>query len=204
MTAQTDPYVRVYYRIIDDPKFANVFDDKGTLGWWVTLLLAADATYPAPAHLPRKIKDATLAKLTEAGLVDLLDGERYRIRGLASERDTRAEAARFAADAKHHGHPEAVRRQSERNADALRTASRPDAETLPLRSSPLRSAPIQSAPLRTAPTPAGAEKHGSKNLETDEERMARYLALRDDPSKSADIRYAAENEVKRLEALRLN
>jgi hypothetical protein len=66
----------------------------------------------------------------------------------------------------------------------------------------LRSEAIQSGALTT--DRSSVEKHGSKNLETDEERMARYLALRDDPSKSADIRYAAENEVKRLEALRLN
>jgi hypothetical protein len=46
-------------------------------------------------------------------------------------------------------------------------------------------------------------KNGSKN-ETDEERLARYLLLRDDPSKSADIRYAAKNEVERLVALRQN
>lgn len=195
MTAQTDPYVRVYYRILDDPKFKAV-DDRA-LGLWVRLLLQADAMYPSTAILPRRVHEPSLAKLADAQLIELLDNDRYRIKGLAAERETRAEAARFAADAKHHGHAEAVRRQSERNAGGMRPASEPDADALPLRSSPIRTEPIQSAPLRS-------DAPRTKNpfeRETDEERLARYRALRDDPSKNADIRYAAKNEVERLEAI---
>jgi hypothetical protein len=141
MTAQSDPYVRVYYRILDDPKFKAV-DDRA-LGLWVRLLLQADAMYPATAILPRRVHESSLTKLAEADLIELLDNDRYRVKGLAAERETRAESARFAADAKHHGHAEALRRQSER----MRAASGRDADALPLRSSPNRTDPILSAPL---------------------------------------------------------
>lgn len=199
MTAQDDPYVRVYYRIVDDPKFADVYDDDAAFALWVRLLLHADAMYPAAATLPNGTRKAALAKLVEAGLVDRGTGHRYRIHGLAAEREERAEAARFAADVKHHGAEEAKRRQSERSAAAQRAQSDSNADGVPLRSDPLRSSPSQSDPRLSAPTGTAGAKHASKN-ETDDERMARYLALRDDPSKSADIRYAAKSEVERLEA----
>lgn len=97
MTAQTDPYVRVYYRIIDDPKFEGVYDHDATLATWLRLLLAADAMYPAPATLPRSVKPAALQRLVKAELVDLLPGDRYRLHGLKGERDRRQEQARKAA-----------------------------------------------------------------------------------------------------------
>jgi hypothetical protein len=108
--------------------------------------------------------------------------------------------------------PANERREQRREAGRLggQRSRRSDAEPSPERRSSAASPSLNpSVPsVRSVPTgpsvPSPREKHGSKNLETDEERMARYLALRDDPSKSADIRYAAENEVKRLQALRPN
>jgi hypothetical protein len=133
MTAQANPYVKVYYSIVDDPKFATIYDDDAALAAWLRLLLVADGTYPAPAPLPHGTKPRVVERLSDAGLIDLLPGHRYRVHGLASEREKRSDAARAAA---------VVRWQSERNADALPTHSEPNA-------SPLRSTPSNSTPLRS-------------------------------------------------------
>lgn len=46
-----------------------------------------------------------------------------------------------------------------------------------------------------------AKKNGSNDRETDTERLARYRLLRDDASKSADVRQVAKAEVERLESI---
>jgi hypothetical protein len=189
MTAQSDPYVRVYYRIMDDPKFADVYDDSATLGTWLKLLIHADAIYPTAATLPQGVKLALVERLVSAGLVDLLPSHRYRMHGLAAEREQRSEHGRKAALVRHGQSTSNARATDEQSASSAR----------PMHSEPLRAEPIQSAPLRTSPTPAGAEKHGSKN-ETDEERLQRYLAIKDDPSRSMDMRRAAMDEVERIVA----
>ena len=97
MTAQTDPYVRVYYRVIDDPKFRDVFDDDSRLACWLRLLLIADGTYPAPAPIPSGVRRGPLAHLVTAGLVDLEPGNRYRIHGMIGERGGRSQKAADAA-----------------------------------------------------------------------------------------------------------
>lgn len=204
MTAQTDPYVRVYYGIMDDPKFADVYPDKAALGTWLTLLIHADALYPAPATLPHGVRIATVEKLVQAGLIDLLSGHRYRVHGLEPEREKRVESARYAADVKYHGVAEAQRLQAERNASAMRAQSVSNADPMPLRAEPLRSSPSRSNPSLSSPTPAGAKKNGSNDQETDEERLARYRSLMVDESRSADIRRAAQDEVERLEILRVH
>lgn len=89
-------YSRVYWTVIDDPKFELVYDDNDALATWLRLLLIADQAHPAPAHLPRGARAAVVNKLAKAGIVDLLPGDRYRIHGLAAERAWRkAEGARI-------------------------------------------------------------------------------------------------------------
>ena len=196
MTAQDDPYVRVYYRIIDDPKFADVYDDDRALALWLRLLLHADAMYPAPAMLPPAFNKKALDKLVRAGLVDVGTGYRFRIHGLQVERDRRAEAARFAADVKNHGKEEAERRQSARKAAALRAQSDSTAEVVPLQDEPLRASPLQSAPLRAN---AGArEKNGSKTLS--EERAELVERVRSDAI-SADMRNAIYARIEQIDNL---
>lgn len=97
MTAQQDPYVRVYYRVIDDPKFADVFDDDARLACWLRLLLIADGTYPAPAPIPHGVKRAAFAHLVKVGVIDLEPGNRYRIHGMDAERGARSRRAADAA-----------------------------------------------------------------------------------------------------------
>lgn len=85
-------YSRVYWSIIDDPKFATIYDDDHHLAAWLRLLLIADQAHPASAHLPSNVRRASVKALADVGLVDLTAG-RYRIHGLDAERGRRREAA---------------------------------------------------------------------------------------------------------------
>lgn len=129
MTAQTDPYVRVYYRAIDDPKFLAVWDDDKRLATWLRLLMTADATYPAPAPLPHGVNRAALAHLVDVRLVDLMPGSRYRMHGMVSERGKRSDQARAAANARYgrdaQGNATGVLPQSVSSAGAEQRAVRP-------------------------------------------------------------------------------
>jgi hypothetical protein len=89
MTAQENPFVRVYYSIIDDEKFATVYADDRRLATWLRLLIAADAMYPAPAPVPRACHAPTLAHLVGLRLVELVGAEHFRVVGLAKERSGR-------------------------------------------------------------------------------------------------------------------
>ena len=93
------PYSRIYWTIADDEMFAGIYDDDAALATWLRLLLLADATYPATAPLPRSAKERPLAKLVASGLVKVT-GDRYRIRGLESERERRSESGRNVAAAR--------------------------------------------------------------------------------------------------------
>ena len=88
------PYSRVYWSVIDDPKFEGVYDDDAAFALWMRLLMNADALWPAPAALPRSTKAKPLGKLVDAGIIDLLPRDRYRIHGLDAERGRRRDAAR--------------------------------------------------------------------------------------------------------------
>jgi len=101
-------YCRVYYDVIDDPKFKDIYPDKVALGWWLTLLLIADAMWPASAPLPYGIDEGILARLVTRQIV-VVDGPMFRIKGLDSERKKRSKAAASAANMRWH---------SERNATA--------------------------------------------------------------------------------------
>jgi hypothetical protein len=87
-------YVRIYYSINDDPKFDTIRNHEVRFYTWVRLLMAADAVWPSSADLPRWVKRLPLLALVDAGLVELLPGERFRIKGMNDERGRRAEAAR--------------------------------------------------------------------------------------------------------------
>lgn len=93
MTAQTDPYVRVYTSIISDPKFAGVYGDDKALATWLRLLIIADSMYPAPGHLPLRVDMKAVEKLAKVELIDLLPGDLYRFHGLEAERESRSRRA---------------------------------------------------------------------------------------------------------------
>jgi hypothetical protein len=88
------PYSRVYWSIVDDPKFAGIYDDDRHLATWLRLLIAADALWPASCPVPGNARKASVTALVTAGLVDLGTGYRFRIHGLDAERGRRRDAAR--------------------------------------------------------------------------------------------------------------
>jgi hypothetical protein len=131
-------YVRVYYSILEDPKFTGVFCDDAALGLWLRLLLNADASWPAPAMLPRRCSEESLKALTDAGIIDLLPNDLYRVHGLDAERGRRSAAGRAGAAALHSQRASqsdrsatAERPQSDRRATAVRPQSDRSAEPVP-------------------------------------------------------------------------
>ncbi len=101
-------YSRVYHEIVDDPKFARVYDNDAALATWLRMLLLADATHPMPAPLPRRTSAVSL--LIDVGLVEERPGHRFVIKGLQVERERRSASGRIGA---------AVRWENERNANAM-------------------------------------------------------------------------------------
>lgn len=95
-------YCRVYWSIIDDPKFDKVYDSDAHLATWLRLLIIADQAYPQPGHLPLQLSRRSLKVLTDVELVDVLPKGRFRIHGLQSERNARASSARNAAALRWH------------------------------------------------------------------------------------------------------
>lgn len=87
------PYSRVYWSIMDDAKFDGIREDVRLFGSWSLLLVVADMAHPVPAYLPRTVPKAAIVRLSDCGLIDLLDGHRYRIHGLDAERTRRRIAA---------------------------------------------------------------------------------------------------------------
>jgi hypothetical protein len=121
-------YVRVYYSVIDDPKFEHVIDDVAVFGTWVRLLLNADAVWPASADIPRWVKASAIRVLSGAELVDIMPGHRYRIHGLDAERNRRSNAAS--------------------NAAALRWHRNGNAETMPSQAKPSKDEQSQAEQSR--------------------------------------------------------
>lgn len=91
-------YSRVYWSIVDDEKFVTIYDNDSHLAAWMRLLLIADQAHPASAHLPSNVRRGSVKALSDANLIDLLPGSRYRIRGLDAERERRRLAATSRGD----------------------------------------------------------------------------------------------------------
>ena len=108
-------YVRVYYSIVDDERFAGVYDTP-LLATWLRLLMVADAMWPATAYLPATERRASVQVLVDRGLVELLGNGRFRIHGLDAERGRRSESAAVGGRARQ-------RALSERSANAVPTLS---------------------------------------------------------------------------------
>jgi hypothetical protein len=78
---------------MEDAKFDGIREDPRLFGAWALLLIAADMSHPSPAYLIPTVPRASVTRLAEAGLIDLLDGFRYRVHGLDAERERRRTAA---------------------------------------------------------------------------------------------------------------
>jgi hypothetical protein len=87
------PYSRVYWEIVDDPKFETIYDNDSHLAAWLRMLLMADQAHPASGQIPSNARRASVKALANAGLIDVAGG-RFRVHGLAAERSRRSEAGR--------------------------------------------------------------------------------------------------------------
>lgn len=105
---QERPYSRHYHELVDDPKFREVYPDDRHYACWSRLLMLADQAWPASAPIPASARAASVRKLADVGLIDLLPSGRFRMHGLDAERRVRSQSAKDAADA---------RWESVRNAD---------------------------------------------------------------------------------------
>ena len=103
-------YVSVYYSIVNDERFAEIYHVPSRLGTWLQLLLVADAMFPADAPIPSYVHRPSLKALVGCGLVEIRAHQHFRMHGLASEREMRSHSARNAA---------AVRWQTVRNAGGM-------------------------------------------------------------------------------------
>lgn len=95
------PYSRVYWEVLDDPKFEHVWPDDRALATWVRLLIAADMAWPASAALYHGVHRPSLDLLVGVHLVDMQAAGRYRIHGLDKERELRSDVAREAVSSRY-------------------------------------------------------------------------------------------------------
>lgn len=142
------PYSRVYWEVIDDPKFSGLWDDDRSLAAWLRLLLAADMAWPASASLYHGVNRTALDKLCRAGLVDMQGAGRFRIHGLDKERQQRSDEARRAVSQRNDRSTPVERAYTEDDGwsptDGLPSRDEPSkAETRQSRDEPSKS---QSAP----------------------------------------------------------
>lgn len=114
-----DPYSRVYWTVMDDEKFDGIREDVRLFGAWSLMLVVADMAWPAPAFVPPAVNRPTLARLVACGLIEDLPGKRFRVHGLAAEREKRSDSARNAA---------ALRWQKNRNAESMPSRGLAEAE----------------------------------------------------------------------------
>lgn len=165
MSAARDPYVKVYYRIADDPRFETVFDNDAALSWWLRLLLIADGHWPSSAPIPAACKPKALNALTEAGLVDRIGTHRFRIHGLDAEREKRSEHASQASRSRWSSNPLST---PPRNAPS-------NARNMPLNSDDLNSTK-RSSSQRNSP-PAGDKKSAGQKTRVTNEDLPDFLRV---------------------------
>lgn len=91
-------YAKVYDQLEDE--FPAVYDDDAALAAYTRLLKIANDAWPQCGRLPRSLKPGALRKLKAATLVEIVAGDRFRIRGLAGERERRSAAGKAGADAR--------------------------------------------------------------------------------------------------------
>lgn len=93
-------YVRLYYSVIDDPKFEAIYGDDAAWAAYTRLLMLADSMWPASPPIPKSCRQGAFRKLVNERIVDVLPGDKFRIHGLDAERALRKESAVRSASAK--------------------------------------------------------------------------------------------------------
>lgn len=100
MSREKRKFVRVYY--VDLKRdYPEVWYDPTCRSTWLGLLVGSDEDWPSIPELPSAVRRADLEKLTGCGLVEVLPGRRYVLKGYQVEREERHAKARKAAAASH-------------------------------------------------------------------------------------------------------
>lgn len=143
-------YSRVYHSILEDPKFVDIYEDDCALATWLRLLIVADQAYPSPALIPQGTCPSGMDKLWDARLVETIGRTRYRVVGLAAEREKRSASASQAASA----------RWQKSDAPAMRPHSAPDAPALLVREGEGEEEGAEKKqPDAPAPAPSDEDDH---------------------------------------------
>jgi hypothetical protein len=95
--SQAEPFARVYYTIVADERFTDIYPNDAHLATWLRMLLVAEGTYPAPAPITRKTNPKSLKALVDCGLIELVGDDHYRVHGMRAEREKRSKSASDAA-----------------------------------------------------------------------------------------------------------
>lgn len=96
---------RRYVRVYDDDlrrDYPHIWRDDRAIATWLRLLSIADKMWPTVPELPRSVRAHPLSMLVDAGLVELMPEDCYRIRGHDAERIARSNAGRNAAALRWH------------------------------------------------------------------------------------------------------
>lgn len=97
----SNKYMRVYFSIRTDERFANIYGNDRALAMWLRLLMDAEMAWPLPATIPL-VHIPTFDLLVKVGLIDLAPLGMFRVHGLDAEREARANIGRTAANARWH------------------------------------------------------------------------------------------------------
>lgn len=95
--SERKPYSRIYWSVMDDPKFDGIREDVRLFGSWSLCLVLADMAWPAPAYVPPTIQRSAFRRLVDCQLLDELPGHRFRVHGLDKERAVRSAHGAHAA-----------------------------------------------------------------------------------------------------------
>lgn len=109
MSTPKREYARIYHDVVDDSDMKPIYANDLAWSTWTKLLLIGDQAWPSSGMLPAGLSRQGLKLCVDHGAV-IVDGNRFRIRGMDKERTSRSERARRAANALHGG--------SERSEDA--------------------------------------------------------------------------------------
>lgn len=75
-------FARIPYAFLDDPAFAEVYENDIQFATWVRLWMAADNAWPAPAPIPRSVNAEAFTYLVTVGLVTAGRSDHYRMVGM--------------------------------------------------------------------------------------------------------------------------
>ncbi len=94
MSGQSDPYIRIYLRVRDDPRFEHAYSCDACWAAYSRLLMDAEAAFPASASLPANLDAHAAAQLMADGIIEPRRHGCFVVHGMVTERRRRSEEGR--------------------------------------------------------------------------------------------------------------